>query len=183
MADPIVTKQFYLPVYNANGSGALITTGGTLNARRKNNIYNPTTGRVEVSLVAQAVTLTAANEDSTILSWAKSSANGYLDPDDIWDLDPDHSWNCPPPVNLSGTVDAAVTSITINGAATSINFALTAQGAADAQAWLNDYIHNTLGQPGAYATVVFDAVPTPDELNFYVNNFVGSVTVNSTALT
>lgn len=183
MADITVSKQFYFPVYNPNGSGSLIASGQTLTARRKNNVFNPTTGKVELTLVAQAVTVTGVNDDATIISWVKSSGNGYLDPSEIWDLDPDHSWSCPGPVNLTGTVDAEVTSITVNGAVNSgLSFLVTAEGAAAAQEWLNSYIHNVLGQAEAYATVVLDTEPTPDELIFYVNNFTGTVTINAAPL-
>lgn len=183
MADPIVFKQFQLPLYKGNGSGNLIEVGDTLNLRKSSQTWDTSKGDVVLSLQAQAVTLTHVNDTADIVGWANSSANGFTLPTQVYDVDPDHVWNCPAAVNLTGSVAATVTSITVNGVANSgLSFAVNAGGATAAEAWLNDYIRNTLGIPNVYATVELDTAANPDELIFYVNNFDGSVTVNATAL-
>jgi len=181
MADPITHKQFHLPVYNANGSGALIAPSDTLNVRKMSQTYNPNTGKTELVLQAQAITVAEVNDDATIIGWAVSSANGFTTAEEVYDLDPDHSWSCPKAANLSGVLTSTITSFTINGVQTTgLSFAVSAEGAAAAEAWLNNYFHNTLGLTQVYATVVFDSTPDPDELIIYVNNFDGTVKANST---
>lgn len=181
MADPITHKQFYLPIYKADGSGKLIAPSDTLNVRKMSQTYNPNTGKTELVLQAQAITVAEVNDDATIVGWAISSANGFTKAEEVYDLDPDHSWSCPEPKNLEGTLTDTITSFTINGVQTTgLSFPVSADGAAAAQAWLNNYFHETLGLTQVYATVVFDGGASPNELIIYVNNFDGTVKANST---
>jgi len=177
MADNIMGRRFYHPVYKDQtglaigdaGYGELIEAGDTLQV-----LLNAADGTKPL----HNLTVISVGADGREVFWEHDAGNLYVHSDMVYAVAPKHQYTCPEARNIGlvavDDITAEVTSITINGVVyTGLSFPVTAQGAEDAQEWLN----TTLNHNGE-ATVVYVDTGT-DYLQFYVMNTTAEITVNA----
>ena len=171
MADNIMARRFFQPVYKSDGSGDLIEAGDTLKALL---------GAANGTRPIQNLTLSAVSEDGQTVYWEYDSGNNFTRSEDVVAVDPDHQITCPEPADVGlvavDDITEEVTAFTINGTAYAGSYPVTAEGAADLQAAMN----NALAGNGAVTVVYVDT--GTDYLQVYAMQTTATITVNGTPL-
>jgi hypothetical protein len=171
MADNIMARRFFQPVYKSDGSGDLIEAGDTLKALL---------GAANGTRPIQNLVLSAVSEDAQTLYWEYDATNNFTRSEDVVGVDPDHQITCPPEINIGlvavDDITVTVTAFVVNGVAYSGSYPVTAEGAAALQAALQDAV----GINGAVTVVYVDAAT--DYLQVYVMGTTATITVNGDAL-
>jgi hypothetical protein len=172
MADNIMGKRFYLPVYKSDGSGDLIEAGDTLKA-----LLHSADGTKPI----RNLTLSAVGADGKEVFWEYDATNLYTRSEDVFAVDPDHQWNCPEAANIGlvaiDDITVTVTSVSVCGTEyTGLSFAVTSDGASELQAYLNEKLVGN-----GIATVVYVDAAT-DYLQVYVMGTTCAVEVNGEPL-
>lgn len=144
MADHTYKRTFFLPVYKANTTtGALIEAGDTLTVLKAS-----TTGSTHPT---QDITVIAVSDGGRTVHWEYDAGNVYIHPEDIIKVHPKHQWFIPGFGNVGATDrtgspaapdDTAVTNFKIGAESFNGTWPITAQGAADLEAAMQEAIDN-----------------------------------------
>lgn len=168
MADNVMCRRFFQPVYKGDGSGDLVEAGDTVGI-----ILNSKTD----PLRTQDIVLASVSENGHVLCWEYDATNQYVRPQDIHSVAPAHQWVCPEEQNVGLIADdeitASVDAFDINGG-TPVEgpWPVTAQGASD----LQDALNAALVGNGAATVNYVDAAT--DYLQVYVMGTTATITLD-----
>lgn len=171
MADNVMSRTFFQPVYKGDGSGDIVEAADVVSV-----LLNAADGTHPL----QNITVKSVSEDGRTIYWEYDATNQYARSGDVYAVAPAHQWECPAVADVGlvavDDITATVTSFTVNGVVTSGSWPVTAEGAAALQIALNEALVGN----GA-ATVVYVDTGT-DYLQVYVMQTTATILIGAEPL-